>query len=135
VMLLPRSIHGTGNQPAPCGCHPPICEAVIGIPPGWARLQVKIVLNVHDAIFNGSNVPVKASVAIVIALDKSVWQERWRKLDIPKPRVVFDQKQITEDDAPPEVDETHGAVLPSNGDDFAVVVHDVAVSSTMLLAH
>jgi hypothetical protein len=109
---------------------------VIGIPPGWARLQVKIVLNVHDAIFNGSNVPVKASVAIVIALDKSVWQERWRKqLDIPKPRVVFDQKQITEDDAPPEVDETHGAVLPSNGDDFAVVVHDVAVSSTMLLAH
>ena len=54
-----RSIHGTGNdQPAPC---PSIFEVeashqVNGL--GNARLQVKVVLDVHDAIFNGSNVPI-----------------------------------------------------------------------------
>jgi hypothetical protein len=97
------------------------------------------VLDVHDAIFNDSNVPIKARIALVVVLGKSIWQERRWKLDIPKPGVVFDQKQITEHDAPPEVDKAHGAVLPSNSDDFAVLVQDVALLSAvflgMLLVH
>lgn len=55
------------------------------------------------------------------AMILSVW-----KRDIAKPGLVLDSRQVTKEDAPPEIDKGYGGIFPSNRDNLGVPMEKVA---------
>jgi hypothetical protein len=60
-----------------------------------------------------------------IAHDHRVFLLVWKR-DIAKPGLVLDSRQVTKEDAPPEIDKGYGGIFPSNRDNLGVPMEKVA---------